>query len=443
MTYDLLRGNETKTVLRFSLPLMGAMALQAVYSLTDSIIIGNFVSPEAFGAIGLLSPCIMLLNAFCTALGQGVSILTAQYFGAGRDKELRRAAGTGLCLAVILSVLLIAFSVTVSGPLVRGLLRTPAEMEADSLLYLRVYAGALIFQMLYQTAYGILCAHGDSRSSLLFLLVSVVMNIGLDLLFVCLLKWEVAGAAYATAIAQATAAAAALLYLKKKYPALLASGSLRPDRDSGRRVLSLACPILCRSAVLSIGFIILQRLCNSFGAASIEGYAAMQKVETFIHIVPNALCTALSAFTGQNLGAGRPERVRRAYKGTVFFTMGVSAGLAVLMILFDTRLLSLFNLGPEALRRGCEHLDLLVLFMFLYGSANVTTGLLQGAGDVRVPTVSTFVNLFIRVGLAYLLAGTKAGYRCIFWSLPPAWTSAFLINFLRYRSGKWASAFRV
>ena len=439
MDHDMTKGSEWKSILFFALPLMGSGLLQTMYSFADSVIVGNFVGETAFGAIGLLASMIMLVNMFCTSLGNGVSIVVSQFYGAGRKEDVRETADSALMLSGIVALTAVILCLTFSRPVISGFLRTPENMLGYSLQYFRIYALGLLFQFVYQVAYGILRAHGDSRGAMMFLLVSAILNVGLDLLFVIAFHWEVIGAASATVISQAGAAIACLSYLHRHYPHLSplvpANRIWRPEKI--RMIAGIALPILCQSSVLCIGFIVLQRLVNSFGAASIEGYAAMQKVESFIHIIPGTLNSAMASFTGQNMGAGRPDRVRRGFRSTALLALGVSLVIAVIMIAFDRTFLSVFGISEEGLRRGCEHLDLLVIFMLANSVYTVAAGLLQGAGDVKITAVASFVNLFIRVGSAWLMAGTAISYRCIWLSLPPAWTTNLIINLVRYFSGAW------
>ncbi len=438
MDHDMTTGREWKSILFFALPLMGSGLLQTMYSFADSVIVGNFVGETAFGAIGLLASLIMLVNMFCTSLGNGVSIVVSQFYGAGRKEDVRETADSALMLSGMVAVV-VTLCLLLSRPVISGFLRTPEDMLGYSLQYFRVYAIGLLFQFVYQVAYGILRAHGDSRGAMFFLLVSAVLNVGLDLLFVIVFHWEVLGAVSATVISQAGAAAACLAYLHRHYPHLSplnpANRIFRPEKI--RLIRKISIPILCQSSVLCIGFIVLQRLVNSFGAASIEGYAAMQKVESFIHIIPGTLNSAMASFTGQNMGAGKPDRVRRGFRSTALMALGVSAVIAAVMIAFDRPFLSVFGISEEGLKRGCEHLDLLVIFMLANSVYTVAAGLLQGAGDVKITALASFVNLFIRVGSAYLMAGTSISYRCIWLSLPPAWTTNLLINLARYLSGAW------
>ena len=438
MQKNMTSGSEWKTILVFSLPIMGANLLQVTYNFADSVILGNFVGSAALGAVGLVFSMVWLLTAVCTALGNGVNIAVAQFYGAGKKQEIHKTirAAYLLCFLVALSLLLLAF--LIADPLIVGFLRAPEHMQADSRTYFLIYGAGTIFLLLYNVTYGILRAHGDSRGAMVFLFVSALLNILLDLICVVSLHMGVAGAAIATVVSEAGAAIASMFYMNRVLPGYLPK-NLRPEEFGAYAGLlaKLSIPIALQTMVNSTCFLILQRLINSFGTASIEGYAAMLKIEQYAHIPSNSFNVAISSFTGQNIGAGLYDRARRGYRATIGMGVGICAVLCILVFLFDRELLSIFGITGESLKRACEHLDLLMLFIWMSTITNITNGFLQGAGDVKTPTVTTFLNLAVRLSLSFILAGTAVGYRCYFVSMPPAWTLACLLVVLRYRSGRW------
>lgn len=438
MKRDMTKGTEWKTILVFTLPIMGSSLLQTCYTLTDSIIVGNFIGSAALGAIGVSSAMAWLLVTIATGIGTGTSIAVSQYFGAKKHEDIRQTASTAMLLVVGLSMLVTALCFLLAKPLLWGFLGTPEEMRTDSYAYFVIYGSGIIFQMIYNVVYGILRAHGDSKGSLIFLLVAAILNILLDLLFVIIFRLGVAGAAAATVISQSGSAIASIIYMWKLYPQLrFRKSEWIFDPEKLKIILRLGIPIIIQTAVMAVGFIVMQRLVNSFGAASIEGYTAMQKVENLVHIPSNSFHAAMSNFVGQNIGAGRFDRIKKGYKSTLYMGGTICAALVVFMLIFDETLLGFFNIADDALLRGVEHLDLLVCFMIVSTVNNITVGLLQGAGDVRVPAIAGFVNLSIRLITAYAMAGTIINFRSVYFSLPPAWITACLITVTRYGSGKW------
>ena len=438
MERNMTQGSEWRAIILFSLPIMGSNLLQVCYNLADTLIVGNFAGPAALGAVGLTGSMVWLLLTFCIGIGTGTSIVIAQYYGAGRPHDIRISVGAAYTLSLIVSLLLTVPCFVFAKPLIWGVLGAPPEMRQMSVLYFCICAGGIVFQMLYNVTYGILRAHGDSRGGLLFLFVAAVLNVALDLLFVISFGWGVAGAAFATVLAQLGCAVVSMFYLVRKFPRLKPWFSLKKTvLVKMRTIVRVSVPIIAQSAILSIGFTILQRLVNSFGSASIEGYAAMNRIEALAHIPSNSFNSAVSAFTGQNIGAGKPERAQAGYR--IALRIGVTATIviSIVVMIMARPMLGMFNISGESMRRGWEHLMLLMTFMAFTTVSNITSGFLQGAGDVRVPAIAGFVNLSVRLALSYIMAGTLIDFRSIYFSMPAAWFVGCAIVVWRYRSGRW------
>lgn len=438
MKKDMTIGTEWKAIALFTLPIMGSNFLQVLYNVVDSVVVGRFVGTTALGAVGLTSSMVWLLVSVCTGLGAGTGIAVSQLFGAKKDREIKEVIASAYSLALVLGVLLTVLMLLLSKPIIFDLLQAPPSMREMSLTYYRIYCLGILVQLVYNVAYGILRAHGDSKGALFFLFISAVLNVVLDCIFVIVLKWSVAGAAIATVIAQTGCAVAALIYLKKLFPDLMPSKKyLYAWKKCSRMITSLSVPIVLQNMVSALGFLLLQRLVNSFGDYSIEGYTAMQKIEQIAHIPSTSLNVTISSFVGQNIGAKKLDRVQRGYKVSILMGVVTSVLLAVFVIAFDDQLLGIFGVTGESLRRGREHLDLLMVCIWISTITNITCGFLQGAGDVKIPAVSGFVNLGIRLGLSFLLAATAVDFRCFYVSIFPSWAAACLFVVLRYRSGKW------
>ncbi len=438
MKKNMTEGREWSSILLFSLPIMGANLLQVLYNLADSVIVGNLINSTALGAVGLTSSMVWLLTAICTSFGSGVNIAVAQFFGAKKDDSIQESISAAYVIAIAVSLAIIALCFLIARPVIFGFLQAPSEMRFDSVSYFLIYSCGTIFLMLYNVTYGILRAHGDSRGALIFLLISAAINIVLDCIFISVFNMGVSGAAAASVIAQAGSAIASFLYLRHVFPDLMPKKRfLYAWKKQGALLTRLSVPIMLQTGVNSLGFIILQRLINSFGSASIEGYAAMLKVEQLAHIPSQSFNIAISSFAGQNIGAEKLERARRGYKNTITIGILISISISIIVLLFDRPLLQIFNISGEALRRAEEHLDILMCFIWVSTINNITCGFLQGAGDVKIPASSSSINLSIRLVLSFLLSLTPVGFRCYYVSMPPAWLIACFVVVMRYRSGKW------
>ena len=438
MPRDLTKGSEWRQLLLFALPMMGAQLLQVTYSMVDAIVVGNFVGPTALGAVSIPGPIIWIASSIAAGMGSGTNIIAAQYFGAERKAELRSAAVTSVLFSALLGLLLSGVCILCAPGMVVHLLQTPAEMKSDAIAYLAIYSAGFFFQMLYQAFYGITRAFGDSKASLLFLLVAALLNLILDLLFVVSLGMGVAGAAIASVIAQVGSAVAAFLYLMLRYPFLRPQrGDMRPDLRQLALILRVSIPVTLQMVVQSAGFLLLQRFVNSFGPSSIEGFATMGKTEELMHIPILCVSTALASFVGQNMGAHQVDRAERGIRAALIRMILLSILLGALMILFDRYILGLYNISGESLLRGREHLDVMCLLLPVFTVHRMLNGALQGAGDVRIPVISSFADLGLRLLFTALLAATPVGFRSIYLSTPPAWIAACLITVLRFRKGAW------
>lgn len=438
MAVNLTKGAEWRAILLFSLPIMGSNFLQVLYNLTDSLIVGNFIGSAALGAVGLIGAMSWLMLTFCMGIGTGTSIVIAQYYGAGRSGDIQATIGAAYALGLGVTLVLTVPSLVFAKPLIWGFLGAPPEMREMSVRYFMIFSCGILFQMLYNVTYGILRAYGDSRGGLLFVLVSVSLNIALDFLFIVSFGWGVTGAAVATVLSQGCCALISMIYLTRRFPDLRPRLALKGEaRRKMYIILNVSTPIIVRQAILAVGFTIMQRLVNSFGVHSIEGYAAMGRIEELAHIPSQSLNSAISAFAGQNIGAGKPERAQAGLRASLRMGTAVTIVLAVLVIVLSRPMLGMFSIAGESMRRGQEHLVLLMIFMLFSMTSNVISGFLQGAGDVRPPAFAGLVNLSVRLGAAYFMAGTFVDFRSIYVSMPPAWIVGCLILVLRYRSGKW------
>ena len=437
MTKDMTNGSPMKLILGFSIPLLFGYLFQQFYNLVDTLIVGRFLGVDALAAVGSTGSLNFLIIGFCMGVCNGFAIPLAHKFGAGDYRGLRAFMVNAICLSAIFAVVMTAVTVVFCRPILE-LMRTPDNIIDGAYLYIVIIFAGIPATYLYNLISAIIRSMGDSKTPVVFLVISSVMNIALDLVFIINLHLGVAGASLATVISQAASAAASILYMRKLFPEVFPKPRfLYAWKEKSRLLLRLSVPITFQQMVTALGFTVLQRLVNTFGAASIEGYAAMQKIEQIAHIPSNSFHTAIASFTGQNIGAGQTERVQKGYRVTVGFGVGISAALCVLVLIFDERLLAMFSIAGEAMKRGCEHLDLLMLFIWANTITNITCGFLQGAGDVRIPAASGFVNLGIRLALSYLFAAMGLGYICYFISMPPAWCLTSFFVYLRYRSGKW------
>lgn len=437
MAKDMTQGKEWKLILSFTLPLIGGNLLQQIYSLADSLIVGNFAGQTALASVGTSFPITFLLLALATGLTNGVGVMASQFYGAKNAEAFRKNLSTACFTLLGAGILITILGILTSRPLLAGLLQADASILDDALLYLRIYCIGLVFQFAYNTFAAILRSIGDSRSTMYFLLLATVVNIVLDLIFVQF--WQVAGVAWATVIAQAVSAVTAGVYLFRKVElARFRKGQFRFHREMFGMSLRLGVPTSIQQCSVGLGMVLMQRLINSFGVDTISAITAAMKLESFAMVPIMMFYMGLSNFTGQNMGARQMDRIKRGYHQTMVMAMITCAGIILLLVFAGPYAIGLFHMNQAATAIGVEYLQTLAWFFLIFCIMYITNGVLQGSGDVAYPTAGSMTSLIVRVIVANIMATFPViGYRSIFYSIPIGWVCGTAIVFIRYLTGKW------
>lgn len=436
------QGAEWKHLLLFALPLMGGQVLQQLYNTVDGIVVGNFVGDIALGAVGVCAPVALLFTSIAIGMCSGVSVVVAQCFGAGKPEEMRRSAATSIFMLLAMGALFSVVGAVFAREFLGGLLGVGDWYLDDAALYFRIYAIGLIFQYAYNVFAALLRAVGDSKATLYFLLISSVINLALDLIFVIVFHWGVAGAAIATVISQAVSAAVAGIYMVRKHEVFrFDKGEFRWHAASARLVLRLAAPSTLTQVVMSCGNLALQRVVNDFGgvyAGLMSGATAGQRVESFISIPMFAFGTAMSTFTGQNVGAGKLDRVKKGRRVGLLMGVAVSLVVTVIVMLLRAPLISLFGVSEEGMRYGMIYLNIFCPGLFLFGLYIINNGILQGSGDVGYTAFILVTSFALRIILAYTLAyRTGLEYMAPWLMQPVGWLINAALSWGRYFQGGW------
>lgn len=445
MVKNLTEGKPLKTLFFFALPMLAGNLFQQLYNMVDSMVVGRFVGSDALAAVGSSFPIVFLAVALASGLSMGCTVVVSQQFGARQLREMKTTISTALIALLILSAAITIVGEALAFPLLR-LLKTPENIIADSLVYLRIYFGGIIFLFIYNALNAIYNALGDSKTPLYFLMVSTLTNIVLDLLFVIRFHMGVAGVAWATLIAQGICAVLSLVVLVKRvaqipdereYPA----NEKRPlwHSTAVRRIARVGVPSMIQQSIVSFSMLAMQGLVNSYGSTFIAGYTAATKIDT-LAMMPNMnFSNAMSSYTAQNIGAGKPERVQEGFRANLFMVFIFSIIITTAIFLFGPNLLNLFmdsNTDLQAINYGMKYMTTVSVFYILMGIMFASNGLLRGAGDMKAFMASSLFNLFSRVAMAYALAHYM-GEEAIWWSIPIGWAIGSIISYGRYRSGKW------
>lgn len=438
MIKDLTLGQPRKVLWRFSIPMFISVIFQQLYNIADSVIAGKFAGEDALAAVGASYPITMIFMAIAVGSNIGCSVVISQLFGAKVYGKMKTAILTTLLSSAVLSIALTAAGLAGSVGLMK-LINTPENIFADGALYLRIYIGGFLFLFLYNIANGIFTSLGDSRTPLYFLIGSSLGNIVLDYVFVADFHWGVAGVAWATFLAQGVACVLALITLAVRMRTIRTEAAV-PVFDAGmlKRICSIAVPSILQQSFISVGNIFVQSLINSFGSSVIAGYSAAIKLNTFAITSFTTLGNGVSSFTAQNLGAGKPERVREGFRAGIIMAVTIGIPFFIAFFLFGRPMILLFmsQESNQALETGVQFLKVVSPFYFVIMVKLIADGVLRGAAAMKAFMISTFSDLILRVVLAYALA-VPFQVLGVWMSWPIGWVVGTVLAYYFYRSGKW------
>lgn len=427
-----------KNILLFALPLLLGNLFQQLYNAVDSIVVGNYIGSNALAAVGSSAPLINLLVGFFSGLATGAGVVISRCFGARNKDGVSRAVHTSMALAFVCGVLLSIVGIVLS-PRLLAWMGTPEEVMASSVLYLRIYFMGLLAVLIYNMGSGILRAIGDSKTPLYFLIVSSVLNIILDVVFVTQFKMGIAGVGWATLIAQAVSAVLTLLWLMRvQGDHRLYLHKLRLHGDVLLQVAKIGLPGGMQNAVISFSNLIMQSSINSFGAVAMAGCGSYTKIDGFAILPLMSFSMALTTFTGQNIGAGKIDRVRRAAKTGTLLTLTSTFCISAFLLLFAEQVISIFNSEPEVVYYGVAMMRVLVPGYFFLGITHTLTGIVRGAGATTVPMIiMIFCWCFLR--MAWVLGSLAVAHiiQFVFLGYTLTWGISSLLMFFYYKKGDW------
>ena len=434
---DMTVGSPLRHILVFALPLLLGNVLQQLYNMVDSVVVGRFVSDAALAAVGIGFPVIFLLTSFLMGLGMGATVIVAQYYGYGDMDTVRRTVGTIYSFLLASAIPIMALGILLAGPMLR-LLQVPEEAFSLTYTYVVIILAGILGTMGYNCNSGILQGLGNSRTPLLFLAVSCVINIALDLIFVIVFHLGVAGVALATVIAQVCSWIFGIFYINKSYPDLhISLFSWTFDKQIFMRVLKLGAPIGLQQALFSIGILAMQRLVNSYGTDFVAGYNGANKLDTFAFMPIQSFASAATTFVGQNIGAGKPHRVREGTRATMLLSCGASVLATAFLLPLGPQLMHLFSDSPDVINAGMAYLNRIMPFYWMLAMMFTFNSVMRGAGEMMVPMISSLSGLWLaRVPAAYLLA-SHFGRASIFLCYAVGWVPGILIAGTFYLTGRW------
>ena len=437
----LIHKPPVSALLIFALPMMLGNFFQQAYTMADSVIVGRFVGEDALAAVGASYSLTNVFISIAIGGGVGASVITSQTFGRRDYPRMKRSVSTALLAFLAISIALGGVGLLFSRQIM-VLLNTPQNILADATTYLNIYFIGLPFLFMYNVLSSMFNALGKSRIPLYLLIFSSLLNIGLDIWMVGPLKMGVAGAAWATLIAQGISAVLSFsIFLRelKTYPGKLEGRffDLRELQNMGR----VALPSILQQSTVSIGMMLVQSVVNSFGSQMLAGYSAAMRIESICIVPMSAMGNAISSYTAQNIGAGKEDRVKSGYRVSYGIIFAIAAAICLVVQLLARPLISLFLEAPSAAAfdTGIACVRFMGWFYVLIGLKMISDGVLRGAGDMTMFTVANLVNLGLRVILAVTLA-PRFGIQFVWMAVPAGWLINYLISFFEYRTGKWKKA---
>lgn len=436
---DMTKGNPLNLLIKFSLPLMAGNIFQQMYILVDTAIVGNGVGVEALASIGAADWLNWLALGTATGFTQGFSILIAQTFGAKDDLRLNRILKTSFVLALGLSLILTGIMFMGMKP-VLSLLQTPADVMKGAISYLTVIFGGITITMMYNLFAAILRSLGNSKTPLVAMVIGSITNIILDCLFVYGFHWGITGAAIATMIAQFLAALYCFRFIYA-LDVLHLNQAFYLDKSLMTHLLKLGVPVALQNLIICIGGLVLQSIVNGYGVSFIAGYTASNKLYGLLEFAAISYGYAVATYVGQNLGAGKFERITLGMKKAIQLSLVTSLGVTTVMIALGKHILGLF-VSPTAANRvevlsiAYAYLVVMAVFLVALFMLYMYRSALQGMGDTVIPMVSGIVELCMRIGVALLLTGIIGSYG-IFLGEVSAWMgAAILLGYFYYKKIK-------
>ncbi len=431
---DLTKDNPLKLILAFMLPIFIGNLFQLLYNFTDAVIVGRALGIAALGAVGATTPLIFMVISFVFATTQGFSVVLAQKFGAGQNDLVKKSYTSSIILSGMLTVILTLLIV----PNTRNLLlylNTPLDIIDMAQSYLAIIFGGLFATIFYNMLSNTIRALGDSKTPLYFLILSSILNIALDLLFVVKLKFGVSGAAYATIISQIISGVLCLILMQTKFPVLkLKLSDWKTNPSFLYEHIKIGIPMGIQISILSMGKVILQFVLNGFGTTAIAAFTTGMRVDQIFYQIYLALGITMANYTAQNFGANKISRIKEGAKISIRLVFIITVISILILALFSEQITSVFMKVPdsEVIKLASLYLHIIMIFLFFLGALLVYRNILQGIGSVGAPLLSGFVELIVRGASAIILA-KYFSFAGICFATPLAWLSGAIVLFSGYR----------
>lgn len=431
-------GPIARQIILFSVPLLLGNLFQQLYNTADSMIVGNYVGKDALAAVGSSASVINLMVGAFMGIAIGAGVVISQHYGAKDEENLSRAVHTTIAFGIFTGIFLTIFGIWATPAILRWM-DTPESVIESSILYFRIFFAGSIGASLYNMGCGILRAVGDSRRPLYFLIIASVLNILLDLLFVAVFHWGVAGAAFATILSQLLSAVLTLAALMSTAEVYRVSWKkIRFHWDQLKQIVNIGLPSAVQNAIVSFSNVVVQSNINSFGDVAMAGCGAYMKVDGFAILPVMSFAMAITTFVGQNMGAREYERVKKGANFGILASMITVQLLACFVMLFAPQIIRIFNGEADVIAYGAMMAKCLGPFYFLAAISQGAAGALRGAGISHIPMFVIIVSwCVLRVLWLVVLIPLTQDIQMVFWAYPVTWTISSAVLLLYYKKANW------
>lgn len=430
-------GRPLSLLIRFSLPLLIGNLFQQAYNLADSVIVGRLIGANALAAVGSTASVTFLFFSVCNGICSGSGIVTAQFFGAGNDERVKRSISNSAYIMLVTSLIMgtVAFS---ASAFVMGILKTPPEIIDNAVMYIRMMSIGVPLVGVYNYSASMLRALGDSKTPLYFLVVSCVINVGMDITFVSAFGMGVFGAALATIISQLISGVGCLIFaVRKNHYFRLKRADLAFDPGIVIRAVKIGIPLALQWSLIAVSTTALQRFVNTFGAAAVAAFTATSRVEQLVQQPYGSLSLALSTYAGQNYGADRIDRIRKGLNESMIVILVFSGIMFLVMQLLSGQIIGIFINEADVVELGGKALRLTSCFYLFLGLIYVTRGIQNGIGDSLFALINGIVEVSCRIILPLIFVLIPGlGVWGIWLTAGCTWCISAIFCLIRYFSWK-------
>jgi len=438
----LTEGVIWKKIITFAFPLFLGNLFQQLYNVSDSLIVGNFIGSDALAAVSSSGSLIFLMVGFFSGISMGAGVVVARYYGARDKKSVSIAVHTTVAIGIVAGVTLTIIGILFT-PKILSWMGTPQDVLPNSILYFRIYfCGSLAF-VLYNIFVGILQSVGDSKHPLIYLIISSVVNIVLDLLFVAVLGWGVGSAALATVISQFTSAILCfirLLRVKEEYRIIIKK--IRFDIPILKQIIQNGLPSGLQNSIIALANVVVQSNINAFGKLAVAGCGAYSKIEGFGFLPITCFSMALTTFISQNLGAKQYDRAQKGARFGIICSITMAEVVGILIYLFSPLLIAVFNSDPDVIAYGVTQARTVTLFYCLLSYSHCLAGIFRGAGKSNIPMLVMLACwCIIRVSYITIIVRLIPVINVVFWAYPLTWTLSSIIFTIIYFKSDWMHSF--